>query len=214
MTHLPRESVRSVLAQFLLVTAVLVCSGVAVMLVLIAFAVQPDAHRYAYLPMLMEQRPMAEATLRFLYARLTSGTQVITTILLLLAGTSWTLAGAARAACLRYNSRHLPPAIPPVPARTRLLGWCIRLGLASAAVPLLYSTCALGLEIIVLLLSPDPHPADERAHSALQVLYWTLSASGKLPIIVACVLVLGALATGFWLTNRVLHPSGVKPDIR
>jgi len=214
MTDLPRESARSVLAQLLLVTAVLVCSGVAVMLVLIAFAVQPDAHRYAYMPMLMDQRPMAEATLRFLHARLTADTQVITVIVLLLASASWRLASAAKAACLRHNSRPLPPALPAVPARKRLLAWCIHLCLASAAVPLLYSTWVLGLEIIVLLLSPDRYPAAERADSALQVLYWTLSASGKLPITVACVVVLVAVATAYWLTNRLLHPSSVRPDLR
>jgi len=72
----------------------------------------------------------------------------------------------------------------------------------------------LGLEIIVLLLSPDRYPAPERADSALQVLYWTLSASGKLPITVACVLVLVAVATAYWLTNRLFYPPGIKPDIR
>jgi len=212
MTDLPRESARSVLFQFLLVTAVLVCSGIAVLATLLAFAVQPDAHRYAYMPTLIDQRPMADATLRFLYARLTSGTQVITAIALLLAGASWWLASAAKAACLRYNSRPLPPAIPAVPARMRLLAWCIRLGLATAAVPLLYSTWVLGLDIIVLLLSPDPYPAVERADSALQVLYWTLSVSGKLPITVACVLVLAGLVTAYWLTNRLLLPSRAMPD--
>jgi len=212
MTDLPRESARSVLSQFLLVTAVLVCSGIAVLATLLAFAVQPDAHRYAYMPMLIDQRPMVDATLRFLHARLTSGTQVITAIALLLAGASWWLASAAKAACLRYNSRPLPPAIPAVPARMRLLAWCIRLGLATAAVPLLYSTWVLGLEIIVLLLSPDPYSADERTHSALQVLYWTLSVSGKLPITVACVLVLAGLVTAYWLTNRLLLPSRATPD--